>query len=155
MNIRLANNQDLIAIVAFNRAMALETEGKNLILDVITQGVANLLAQPQRGFYVVAEVDGVSAGSLMITTEWSDWRDGDFWWIQSVYVKPEFRKLGVYRAMYAFVQSLAAAKPNVCGFRLYVERENITAQKTYASLGMQETHYNIFESLKPGIRFLE
>jgi ribosomal protein S18 acetylase RimI-like enzyme len=97
----------------------------------------------------------VSAGSLMITTEWSDWRDGDFWWIQSVYVKPEFRKLGVYRAMYAFVQSLAASKPNVCGFRLYVERENLTAQKTYASLGMQETHYNIFESLKPGIRFLE
>jgi ribosomal protein S18 acetylase RimI-like enzyme len=155
MNIRLANNQDLIAIVAFNRAMALETEGKSLILEVITKGVANLLAQPQRGFYVVAEVDSVSAGSLMITTEWSDWRDGDFWWIQSVYVKPEFRKLGVYRAMYAFVQSLAAVKPNVCGFRLYVERDNVSAQKTYASLGMQETHYHIFESLKPGIRFLE
>jgi ribosomal protein S18 acetylase RimI-like enzyme len=155
MNIRLAQDKDLHAIVDFNRAMALETEGKNLILEVITSGVANLLAQPKRGFYLVAEVDGVSAGSLMITTEWSDWRDGDFWWIQSVYVKPEFRKLGVYRAMYAFVQSLAAEKPNVCGFRLYVERENLTAQKTYASLGMQETHYNIFESLKPGIRFLE
>jgi ribosomal protein S18 acetylase RimI-like enzyme len=155
MDIRLADNQDLSAIVAFNCAMALETEGKNLILDVVTKGVANLFAQPQRGFYVVAEVDGVSVGSLMITTEWSDWRDGDFWWIQSVYVKPEFRKLGVYRAMYAFVQSLAAAKANVCGFRLYVDRENLTAQKTYASLGMQETHYKIFESLKPGIRFLE
>jgi ribosomal protein S18 acetylase RimI-like enzyme len=155
MNIRLAQDQDLHVIVEFNRAMALETEGKNLVLEIITKGVANLLAQPQRGFYVVAEVSGVSAGSLMITTEWSDWRDGDFWWIQSVYVKPEFRKLGVYRAMYAFVQLLAAEKPKVCGFRLYVERENFTAQKTYASLGMQETHYNIFESLKPGIRFLE
>ncbi len=155
MNIRLAQDKDLHVIVEFNRAMALETEGKNLILEVVTKGVTNLLAQPQRGFYVVAEVDSVSVGSLMITTEWSDWRDGDFWWIQSVYVKPEFRKLGVYRAMYAFVQSLAVTQPNVCGFRLYVERENVTAQKTYAALGMQETHYNIFESLKPGIRFLE
>jgi ribosomal protein S18 acetylase RimI-like enzyme len=155
MNVRLASLVDLDALVAFNRAMALETEGKNLIPDVITRGVSNLLAQPQRGFYVVAEVEGVKAGSLMITTEWSDWRNGDFWWIQSVYVKPEFRKLGVYRSMYAYVQSLAAEKPNVCGFRLYVERENVNAQKTYASLGMQETHYNIFEALQPNIRFLE
>jgi ribosomal protein S18 acetylase RimI-like enzyme len=155
MNIRLACPEDLDVLVTFNRAMALETEGKNLILEVITRGVANLLAQPQRGFYVIAEIDGAKAGSLMITNEWSDWRDGDFWWIQSVYVKPEFRKLGVYRAMYAFVQSMAMEKPNVCGFRLYVERENVNAQKTYVSLGMQETHYNIYESMKPAVRFLE
>jgi ribosomal protein S18 acetylase RimI-like enzyme len=155
MNIRLACREDLDVLVAFNRAMALETEGKSLILEVITRGVANLLAQPQRGFYVIAEIDGAKAGSLMITNEWSDWRDGDFWWIQSVYVKPEFRKLGVYRAMYAFVQSMAMEKPNVCGFRLYVERENVNAQKTYVSLGMQETHYNIYESMKPAVRFLE
>jgi ribosomal protein S18 acetylase RimI-like enzyme len=155
MQIRLAAATDADTIIAFNRAMAMETERKKLTLDVITRGVKNLLAQPQRGFYVVAEIGGVSVGSLMITNEWSDWRDGDFWWIQSVYVKPEFRKLGVYRTMYGFVQSLAASKPNVCGFRLYVERENVNAQKTYGSLGMEESHYKIYESLKPGVRFLD
>jgi ribosomal protein S18 acetylase RimI-like enzyme len=155
MKVRVAIADDADTIIAFNRAMALETEGKKLILEVITRGVKNLLAQPQRGFYVVAEIEGLIAGSLMITNEWSDWRDGDFWWIQSVYVKPEFRKLGVYRTMYGFIQSLAADKPNVCGFRLYVERENENAQKTYRSLGMEESHYNIYESLKLGVRFLE
>jgi ribosomal protein S18 acetylase RimI-like enzyme len=104
-------------------------------------------------FYVVAEDDGGLVGSLMVTKEWSDWRNGSFWWIQSVYVRPEVRRRGVYRSLYRHVQNLAAADPGVCGFRLYVDRENVVAQGTYGALGMKATRYLVFEELKPGIRF--
>ncbi len=155
MIIKKASAQDAATIVQFNVAMALETEGKTLVAQRIEQGVTNLLNSPARGFYVVAQIGDQTVGSLMITTEWSDWRNGDFWWVQSVYVKPQFRQQGVYRAMYEWVQALASADPNVCGFRLYVEQENINAQKTYRSLGMEKTHYLMFETMKKGVKFFE
>jgi ribosomal protein S18 acetylase RimI-like enzyme len=152
MRIRLATPADAGVLIEFNAAMALETEGKELLTDVIGAGVRSLLGNPAAGFYVVAEQDSV-LGSLMITKEWSDWRNGTFWWIQSVYVRPEFRRQGVYRSLYRHVQEIAAKDPAVCGFRLYVERENSHAQATYRSLGMKETHYKVFEDLKPGVKF--
>jgi ribosomal protein S18 acetylase RimI-like enzyme len=157
-NIRKALPADASVIAQFNIAMARETEGKELLPQVIHAGVANLMANPERGFYIVCEIDEgpISSlmGSLMVTTEWSDWRNGNFWWIQSVYVKPVHRQKGVYSAMYEHLKQLAASEANVCGFRLYVEHENSKAQKTYQSLGMTETDYLMYEELKPGIQFL-
>jgi ribosomal protein S18 acetylase RimI-like enzyme len=151
---RKATAKDTKAIAEFNSAMALETEVKRLMPQVIAAGVANLIANPERGFYIVCEGESGLKACLMVTTEWSDWRNGNFWWIQSVYVKPEFRRQGVYRAMYEYLKTLALADANVCGFRLYVEKENTTAQNTYASLGMTETDYLMFEELKQGVEFL-
>ena len=151
--VRLAIAGDAAVIVAFNRAMALETEGKVLAEETASRGVAGLFANPSLGFYVVAEVGGEVIGSLMITTEWSDWRNGSFWWVQSVYVRPDSRRQGVYRRLYRFVGDMAAEDPDVCGFRLYVERENPTAQQAYRALGMEETSYLMFEDLKDGIDY--
>jgi ribosomal protein S18 acetylase RimI-like enzyme len=153
MRIRLATQADAAVLAEFNAAMALETERKELLPDVVGSGVRSLLAHPAGGFYVLAEEGDSVIGSLMITKEWSDWRNGSFWWIQSVYVRPEWRRKGVYRALYRHVQNLAAKDPKVCGFRLYVERENARAQETYRALGMKQTHYLVFEELKPGVRF--
>ena len=152
MRIRLATSADAAVLVEFNAAMALETEGQNLLPEVIGAGVRGLLDNPVAGFYVLAETERVVA-ALMITKEWSDWRNGSFWWIQSVYVRPEARRQGVYRRLYRHVQEMAAKDPQVCGFRLYVERENSAAQAAYAALGMKETRYLVFEELKPGVRF--
>ena len=152
MRIRLATPADAAVLLEFNAAMALETEGKDLLPEVIDAGVRGLLDNPVAGFYVLAETERVIA-ALMITKEWSDWRNGSFWWIQSVYVRPEARRQGVYRRLYRHVQDMAAKDPQVCGFRLYVERENSAAQATYAALGMKETRYLVFEELKPGVRF--
>jgi ribosomal protein S18 acetylase RimI-like enzyme len=146
---------DADTIAAFNAAMALETEGKELIPEVIGAGVRRLIGMPTLGFYVVAEHAGEVIGCLMITNEWSDWRNGLFWWIQSVYVKKQFRRQGVYRRMYEHVRSLAQSDTSVCGFRLYVEKENEAAHATYSSLGMKETDYLLYEELKPGVRFLK
>jgi len=145
-HIDIGQPRDAQALVSFNRAMARETEGKELDLEILTAGVAALLADPARGFYVVARRGGEVVGSLMITTEWSDWRCGDFWWIQSVYVRPEARRQGVYRRLYDFVRARAAATDGVCGFRLYVERGNHRAQQTYEALGMRETVYRMYEA---------
>jgi ribosomal protein S18 acetylase RimI-like enzyme len=153
MAIRVATPADAAVLTEFNAAMALETEKKELLPEVIGAGVHSLLGNPAAGFYVVADEGSRVVGSLLITKEWSDWRNGDFWWIQSVYVRPEFRRRGVYKALYRYVQELAAQDPNVCGFRLYVERENSRAQATYRTLGMKETRYLVFEELKPGVRF--
>jgi len=155
IRIRPASADDAKALVDFAAAMALETERKVLLRDVISQGVHHLLAHPGMGFYVMAESEGEVAGSLMVTTEWSDWRNGNFWWVQSVYVRPEFRRRGVYRRLYQYLQERAAEDPEVCGFRLYVERDNGRAQATYRAAGMAQTHYILFEELKPGIRFYE
>ncbi len=142
-----AQASDQAFIVASNQAMALSTEGKSLDYDTVCRGVAAVFANPDRGLYLLARIDGRAAGCMMITYEWSDWRNGVFWWIQSVFVHPEFRRRGVYRLMYESVRRMAAATPDVCGFRLYVERDNHTAQKTYAALGMEETDYKLFESV--------
>jgi ribosomal protein S18 acetylase RimI-like enzyme len=153
MHVRLATLHDAPVLVEFNAAMALETEHKELLPDVIGAGVRSLLGNPASGFYVVAEKDDRVAGALMITKEWSDWRNGTFWWIQSVYVRPDLRRQGVYKLLYRHVQKLAANDSAVCGFRLYVERENARAQATYNALGMKKTGYLVFEELKPGVRF--
>lgn len=155
LSFRRGETRDAGAIADFNAAMAFETEGKELIPEVIGAGVARLIETPSLGFYVVAEHRGDVVACLMITNEWSDWRNGLFWWIQSVYVKKEFRRQGVYRRMYEHVRALAQGDASVCGFRLYVEKENETAHATYSSLGMKETGYLIYEELKPGIRFLK
>src|SRR3954465_10149315 len=104
LKIRRASRSDARTLAEFNAAMALKTEGKVLMPKVIGAGVRALLAQPRAGFYVIAETQGIVAGALMITTEWSDWRNGSFWWIQSVYVRPQFRRQGVYRRLYAHVR---------------------------------------------------
>ena len=151
--IRRAGLRDAPCLVEFNLAMALETERKELFPEVVSAGVRHLLRNPGSGFYVIAQTGTQVAGSLMITTEWSDWRNGSFWWIQSVYVRPRFRRRGVYKRLYRYVQDLAARDRAVCGFRLYVERENRRAQAAYRAAGMAKTRYWVFEELKPGIRF--
>ncbi len=147
LKIRKASEHDSESIIEFNIAMAMETEGKTLKRDEIEPGVYGLFKKPEYGFYIVAESSGKVVGSLMITFEWSDWRNGVIWWIQSVYVIPEFRRNGIYRAMYNNIKKMAGENPDVCGFRLYVEKANIAAQKTYAALGMKETQYKMFEDL--------
>jgi ribosomal protein S18 acetylase RimI-like enzyme len=155
LDIRRGELRDADTIARFNSQMAFETEGKELIAEVIGAGVRRLIDSPQLGFYLVVEHEGRVIASLMITNEWSDWRNGLFWWIQSVYVEKDFRRQGVYRRMYDHVRDLAKAEPGVCGFRLYVEKDNEAAHATYAALGMKETDYLLYEELKPGIRFLK
>lgn len=155
MIIRRAGIDDAAALSQFNQNMAFETEGVKLLPQVIDAGVKTMIENPHMGFYLVAEDDGKIVAALMTTTEWSDWRNGLFWWIQSVYVLPDYRRQGIYRQLYQQVKDLAEADPGVCGFRLYVEHENHRAQKTYQSLGMQETHYKLYEELKNGIEFSE
>jgi GNAT superfamily N-acetyltransferase len=146
LSIRPASRLDLPALVAWNAAMALETEAKQLDPDVLARGVAAVFDEPRRGFYLVAERDGMAVGSLLVTYEWSDWRCGDFWWIQSVYVVPQARRGGVFRALYAEVAERASVAAAV-GLRLYVETENLRAQRTYAGMGMSECHYRMYEQL--------
>ena len=153
--IRQAYASDAPAIAEFNRQMAFETEHKKLLPEVILAGVNAMIANPAHGFYLVAENGNDIVGSLMVTTEWSDWRNGVVWWVQSVYIVETHRRQGIYRALYDEVKRLAADDPSVCGFRLYVEKDNVNAQKTYHSLGMQETDYLMFEELKSGIRYCE
>jgi GNAT superfamily N-acetyltransferase len=148
MNIRLAVTTDIDALVGFNKAMALETEDKVLDASVLRPGVAAVFEDPNKGFYVVAEVDTTIVGGLLITFEWSDWRNKWFWWIQSVYVLPQYRGQSVYRQLYKFVKTLADQRGDVCGFRLYVERENERAQRVYEKLGMQRSHYLAYEEEK-------
>jgi len=147
IQIRKAKVHDSRIIADFNKAMALETENTILEDKVIASGVSNLLNHPERGFYLIAEIEGQIAGSLMITTEWSDWRNVLFWWIQSVYIKPEHRRKGIYRALCNYVKQLADVEQIICGFRLYVEKNNHIAQNTYKSLGMSETHYLVYEEM--------
>ena len=143
--VRPASLDDLEALVNFNVAMSLETEGKTLDMELLRQGTRAVFDSSQRGFYLVAEADGSPVGSLLVTYEWSDWRNGWFWWIQSVYVRPEWRRMGVYSAMHRWILDTAKSRPDVCGVRLYVDRNNHAARKTYRSLGMSESHYDMFE----------
>jgi ribosomal protein S18 acetylase RimI-like enzyme len=145
MEIRIAREEDIPALVEFNQAMALETEHKTLDGDVLTAGVSAVFGDQSKGFYVVIEDSGIVAAGLMVTTEWSDWRNGWFWWIQSVYVRPKHRGRGLYGEMYEFVKSKAREAGNVCGFRLYVEKENGKAQRVYEKLGMDRTYYLMYE----------
>jgi GNAT superfamily N-acetyltransferase len=143
--VRLAVPRDAETIVGFNLAMAEETEDRRLEPSVVADGVKTLMDRPQDGFYIVADNDGEIVGSLMITTEWSDWRNGVFWWVQSVYVKPEFRGAGIYRRMHEHVRRRAREHERVCGLRLYVDTGNDLARRVYETLGMHETNYRLYE----------
>ena len=149
VHIRPASPDDLSSLVDFNCGLARETENKELEPDVVTRGVSAVLEDPARGRYLVAEVPGETAsrvvGALLLTREWSDWRDAWFWWIQSVYVRDEARRHGVYRALHDRVVELASAEADVIGIRLYVERENERAQRTYERLGMARNHYHFYD----------
>jgi ribosomal protein S18 acetylase RimI-like enzyme len=144
--IRAATGADVAHLVAWNAAMAAETEGKALDRDVLERGVRAVIDDAARGFYLLAESGGEAAGSLMVTYEWSDWRNGMFWWIQSVYVAPTARRRGVFRALYHDIARRARAADAI-GLRLYVERENTRAQQTYEGLGMQRCRYHMYESV--------
>lgn len=125
--------------------MAWETERRRLPARRVRLGVTALLADPAKGSYFVAEMDGVVAGQLLITFEWSDWRNGTFWWIQSVYVAPEFRGRGVFKALYRFIHRRARTRPDVCGLRLYMDAHNDGARPVYERLGLKPTNYKVFE----------
>ncbi len=145
IEVRRAGLSDLDTLVSFNAAMAFETEDKGLDEEKLRSGVLAALNNETLGFYLLAEIDGRTTGQLMITTEWSDWRNAYFWWIQSVYVAPEFRRRGVYRALDRQVREDAQAAGDVCGIRLYVERTNHRAQQVYVNLGMSRSHYDMYE----------
>lgn len=144
--IRRGTAEDSAAIAAFNLAMAQETEDKQLDPTTVRAGVEALIGQPHYGFYVVAEQAGQPAACLLITFEWSDWRNGVIWWIQSVYVTPAYRRQGVFRQLYQQVRTWAQ-QASACGLRLYVEAENYSAQATYQALGMKPAGYQVFEAL--------
>jgi ribosomal protein S18 acetylase RimI-like enzyme len=143
--IRQATLADAPVIVEFNRKLALESEGKSLDNDLLVPGVRQALADRHKAIYFLAEKDGLPVGQMAITYEWSDWRNGWFWWIQSVYVRADCRRQGVFRALYEHVQQAARADPAVIGLRLYVEEANRPAQHTYESLGMTRTGYFVLE----------
>ena len=145
ITVRRAIGSDLETIAGFNAAMAQETEGITLDLERLKLGVAAVLGDDNLGFYLLAETRGQVVGQLMITTEWSDWRNAYFWWIQSVYVASGFRRQGVYRALDNHVRAEAGKLPDVCGLRLYVDRDNHIAQAVYAGLNMQHSNYDMYE----------
>ncbi|MBI5463501.1 MAG: GNAT family N-acetyltransferase [Ignavibacteriales bacterium] len=143
--IRPAVLADAPAIAEFNARIAEETEHRHLDLDTLSAGVRAVVSDASKGIYFVAETDRRVVGQLMITYEWSDWRNGNFWWIQSVYVDKAFRGRGVFKRLFAHVCNLAAKEHDVCGLRLYVDQENASAMKTYETLGMMKTSYEMYE----------
>ena len=145
--VRPALFSDWQVIANFNTRLAAETEGKRLDPNTIEQGVRTLLTQPQHGRYFLACVEGRVVGQIMHTREWSDWRNGEIWWLQSVYVLSEFRQQGVFRAMFAHLQCLAETSPDVIGLRLYVEEHNTRAQAAYLSLGLRRGGYTVMEHI--------
>ncbi len=155
LRVRDAHADDLTLLAQWAAAMALETEHKRLDPAILAAGVAAGIADPAKARYFVAmsevlvagdETIAASVGTLMLTREWSDWRNGDWWWIQSVYVPESHRRQGVFAALYRHVEQLARDTAGVVGLRLYVERDNENAQRTYAALGMVDAGYRIFES---------
>jgi GNAT superfamily N-acetyltransferase len=152
MHIRPATPGDLEPVVRYNAAIARETEGKELDLATLREGVAAALARPEECRYFLAEVDGRVVGQAAVTFEWSDWRNGRFWWLQSVYVEAEFRRRGVFTALFNHIRGLALADSEACGLRLYVEEQNQRAQRTYASMGFAPTGYVVLEDCWRSIR---
>jgi len=149
LQVRPAHVGDLDTLVDFSLAMALETEGRQLDRARLRRGTQAIFDEPTRGFYLVAEVPdqprSTVIGQLMVTFEWSDWRNAAFWWIQSVYVHPDWRRQGVYRAMHHHVLSEAKGRKDVCGVRLYVEKSNQGAQTAYQRVGLAPSPYQVFE----------
>ena len=147
--VRPARSEDADSIASFSAAMALETEGRQLDLGRLCQGTLSLLNSPSHGFFLVAERTGATApgiiAQLMVTYEWSDWRNAVFWWIQSVYVDPAWRRQGVFRRMHETIMATAKSRPDVCGVRLYVEQPNQVAQTVYQRVGLNRSAYQVFE----------
>jgi GNAT superfamily N-acetyltransferase len=146
-HIRKATHEDALIIIDFQQKMAWETEHMTLVAEIIDKGVKAVFNDNSRGQYWVAEEKGIVVASLLITYEWSDWRNCNVWWFQSVYVLPEFRRTGIFRSMYLHIKN-EAVKESVAGLRLYVETNNAVAQHTYEALGMKSIHYKMFEWLK-------
>jgi GNAT superfamily N-acetyltransferase len=144
--IRSATLADAATIARFNTGLALETEQITLDNARLLKGVEALLIDSTKGFYIIAETESGIVGQLMITYEWSDWRNGVFWWIQSVYVEKAARGTGVFKALFDHIQTLAKSSANVCGLRLYVEKSNDRAKKTYERLAMHLSHYEMYET---------
>lgn len=149
IRIRQATRADQPIIAGFNSSLAEETEGKVLNPALIGSGVTAILADSTKGRYWLAFIGGEVAGQIMVTYEWSDWRNGMLWWIQSVYVPTEFRRKGVFSAMYQHVESMVKDDQDACGIRLYVEKSNLRAQDTYRNHGMTEPGYLVMESILP------
>ena len=145
MHVRSATLRDLDVVVRYNAAIARETEHKELDLPTLSEGVAAALARPHECRYFVAEVEGRVVGQAAVTYEWSDWRNGRFWWLQSVYVEAAYRRRGVFTALFHHIRDLARADAESCGLRLYVEEDNARAQQTYARLGFGSTRYVVLE----------
>ena len=145
ISIRKAVAADAGTIVDFNVAMAQETEDKGLDRELVTKGVQAVIEDPGKGFYLLAEFEGRIVGQLMVTFEWSDWRNGNFWWIQSVYVLPEFRGKKIFSILYREVEAMAKRQGGVPGLRLYVEKDNSVARKVYVNMGMSESDYRMYE----------
>ena len=143
--IRHATLADLDALAANNRTMARETESRELDAVTVRSGTRAVLKDANKGFYLVAERGGAVVGQLMVTFEWSDWRNATFWWIQSVYVTPPARRGGVFRAMFDHVVADARSRAGVCGVRLYMAKHNAAARRAYEALGMRHTDYDVFE----------
>ena len=148
MIVREATKADLEMLIDFQLLMARETEEVILNITAVTNGVSAVLSDPGKGHYYVTEVDGKVVASLLTTYEWSDWRNGTILWIQSVYVLPEFRRKGIYRNMYSSLKEKVLNDENLKGIRLYADKSNYSAQKTYETLGMSSDHYITFEWLK-------
>ena len=146
--IRRGQLKDAVTIAAYNIHMALETEAKRLDPYVISSGVRAVLDDPAKGFYLVADLAGRVIGQLMVTFEWSDWRNGNIWWVQSVYVNPEFRKTGVFRKLLDHTVD-EAKRAGAVMIRLYVENDNSVAQAAYAKLGLEKANYAIMETTLP------
>ena len=145
LTVRPARAEDTAQIANFNVTMAYETEGLELASHRVHAGVAAVMSNPEHGFYVVAEIGGRLVGALLVTYEWSDWRNGRFWWIQSVFVSAEARRQGVYRALHRCVSQRARERDDVCGLRLYVETGNASAQNAYQATGMHDSGYRLYE----------
>ena len=139
---------DLNTLVEFQLKMAMETEELKLDREILIKGVKAVYEDPAKARYFVARIDERVVGMLMITLEWSDWRNGWVWWIQSVYVEQEFRKDGIFRSMYTYIRNVVENSDSIRGLRLYVDKRNIKAQKVYNALGMTGEHYTTYEWMK-------
>ena len=156
ITIRKSEQKDINSLIEFQLRMAKETEGLELNLERLSKGVTAVFSDHTKGIYYVAEIENKVVASLLTTYEWSDWRNGQVIWIQSVYVLPEFRRQGIYKKMYLHLKDMVEKSEYLLGLRLYVEKDNITAQKTYSDLGMDGEHYKMFEWLNrnPGEKFI-
>ncbi len=148
ITIRRANTKDISCIAEFQQKMALETESLELDKVTLSKGIRAVFQNPALGFYLIAEYEGLVVGCTMLTPEWSDWRNGTFLWIQSVFIDPDYRKKGVYSHLYGFIKDLVLRSSEYLGLRLYVVNDNIVAQEVYRRSGMDGNHYRLFEWIK-------